>query len=319
MAWVRVDDKMARGPKVNRAAMALGGKFPRRRVLAVWLQAMSYCNLYTTDGFFPDFELSNIEDERPVEVFTAMSVGDSSLGAIVERDDARLGWVFRNYTEYQPSRASLQERAEIDRKRKAEYRASKARPSVVRECPTGTETDGAKTSVSPGPDRTDPAPKESRRADRSRQKDRDTAEPEWRVSHAKVPTLVEPRRNHASCYDVPVACARGLCVPGFLGRQWEAQLKAGQSDTFAAGSALCGRLSAIAEAWPAGQGVGDLLPWWRDQWEARYPSASPKTKGNRTVAAGQRLQAALDAGAELDPFGTLADERDRQKRLGGAS
>lgn len=156
MAWVRVDDKMARGPKVKRAAAKLGGRFPRRRVLAVWLEAMSYCNLNLTDGFVPDFEVADIEDEKPADVFKAMAVNDSALGAIVERDDTRGGWVFRNYHDYQPSKASIEEKAEIDRKRKAEYRASKLRPSVVRECPNGTDTDGANLSTPTGPIRTDP-------------------------------------------------------------------------------------------------------------------------------------------------------------------
>lgn len=156
MAWVRVDDKMALGPKVKRAAAKLGGKFPRRRVLAVWLQAMSYCNLNLTDGFVPDFEVADIEDERPADVFTAMAFSDSTLGAIVERDETRGGWVFRNYHEYQPSKASVEEKAEIDRKRKAEYRASKIRPRVSQGSPNGTEQDGANVSAPTGPTRTDP-------------------------------------------------------------------------------------------------------------------------------------------------------------------
>jgi len=156
MAWVRVDDKMARGPKVKRAAAMLGGKFPRRRILSVWLEAMSYCNLNLTDGFVPDYEVADLEDERPAEVFRCMSAGDDTLGAIVERDDQRGGWVFRNYLDYQPSKASIEEKAGIDRKRKAEYRASKIRPRVSQECPNGTDTDGEEVSATTGPTRPEP-------------------------------------------------------------------------------------------------------------------------------------------------------------------
>lgn len=122
MAWVKVDDRFTRGPKCKRAARHLGGgKRERARVLAVWLDAMSYCNTYLTDGFFPDHEMVNLPDSRPADVFAAMAHGDDALGPIVERDDQRMGWVFRNYCEYQPARAEVEARQEWDRRRKQLY------------------------------------------------------------------------------------------------------------------------------------------------------------------------------------------------------
>lgn len=45
------------------------------------------------------------------------------------------------------------------------------------------------------------------------------------------------------------------------------------------------------------------------KYDNRQGAMIPMTKGARTMAAGARLQAALDAGAELDPFGTKAHAR----------
>ncbi len=121
MPWLKVDDKFTCGPKVKRAARVLGGRSARARVLAVWLDAMSYCAMHLTDGFYPDYELDELPDANPEEVFTAMAVGEVGLGAIVERDEERKGWVFRNYAEYQPTRADVEEKLDWDRRRKALY------------------------------------------------------------------------------------------------------------------------------------------------------------------------------------------------------
>lgn len=149
MAWVRVDERFSSGPKVKRAALRLGGKFPRRRVVSLWLDLMSYCNTHRTDGFIPDYEIAGLEDERPDAVIAAMAYGDEGMGAMLERDEVRGGWVVRNYLKYQPSKASVEEKAEIERKRKADYRASRSRPqdvprhvpSMSQECPVGTNGD----------------------------------------------------------------------------------------------------------------------------------------------------------------------------------
>ncbi len=143
MAWVKVDDKFARGRKVKRAARLLGGKRARGRVLAVWLDAMSYCNLNLTDGAFPDDELDELPDANPSEVFEAMSKGDEELGAIVER--ARNGWLFRNYADYQPTKADVEAKLERDRNRKKLHAESTRNPH-------GGNTDSKHTE----PDRSEP-------------------------------------------------------------------------------------------------------------------------------------------------------------------
>lgn len=154
MAWVRVDEKFSRGPKVKRAARILGGRNGRARVLAVWLDAMSYCNLNLTDGEFPDDELDTLPDADPVSVFEAMARGDDARGPMVERRAA--GWFFCNYGDYQPLKAEIEAKLERDRKRKKDAKDSKLPERGSRadsaEIPRGTIADSAHTE----PDRTGP-------------------------------------------------------------------------------------------------------------------------------------------------------------------
>jgi hypothetical protein len=51
----------------------------------------------------------------------------------------------------------------------------------------------------------------------------------------------------------------------------------------------------------------NVFKFWAARFEQWQGSTAPQnTKGARTVAAGQRLQTAINGGAELDPFGTKA-------------
>lgn len=95
--------------------------------------------------------------------------------------------------------------------------------------------------------------------------------PAWRSPEPKPKTNVEPRRNHAKCFDAPAACARGLCLPRFLGEQWQAQIATGQPEGFSASGVMIARINAIVDAWPIGKTVDDLLPWWRQQWKFTVP------------------------------------------------
>ena len=96
----------------------------------------------------------------------------------------------------------------------------------------------------------------------------DGAPPAWREAAPRAQTAFPSPRMHGGCYDAPAACARGLCVPAFLGNQWQLQLAAGKPSTFAASGAVVARVNAIVDRQPAGLSVADLLPWWRDQWKA---------------------------------------------------
>ena len=129
--------------------------------------------------------------------------------------------------------------------------------------------------------------------------------PAWTTGARPAPLIPSPLA-HGKCYP-STACARGLCIPRFLGQQWRDQ----SDDAVQVQAFIEAALQTVTG--PVGD---DPLTWWREQWRQAHGSSVATTKGLRTVAAGKRLQAALDAGAELDPFGTKAIEQER-KLIGG--
>lgn len=86
--------------------------------------------------------------------------------------------------------------------------------------------------------------------------------------------LTPPIAAHMKCYQSE-ACAVGLCVPGFLGAQWQAQLS---GDTRAV-------VAFISEALEHVNGpVGDdPLPWWRAQWKAKHGSVTTGRQNTRAA------------------------------------
>jgi len=102
---------------------------------------------------------------------------------------------------------------------------------------------------------------------------------------------------HAKCYPSE-GCSRGLCVAPFVASEWAGQCG---GDTTAVDRFIAETLRATPEG-----PQGDPVKFWRARWDVRHRAPVATTKGSRTVAAGKRLQSALDSGAELDPFGTKA-------------
>jgi hypothetical protein len=145
----------------------------------------------------------------------------------------------------------------------------------------------------------------------------ETIRPSGSMGHSG--TLIDGRaqRRHGE-HASPAACAIGACV------------HASQHDTFTrrlsvmGGKGPDGRTlrewyvaeadAIIANQTPVGEKV---FEFWDNRFAAWIGVASSKpqnTKGTRTIAAGNRLQEKLDAGATLDPFGTN-DYHEQQRQL----
>ena len=226
MAWVKVDDKFPRGPKVKRAAMALGGKHPRTRILGVWLDVMAYCNLHETDGFIPDYEVSDLDDAHPEAVMLAMASGQNETpGPMLERDEARKGWVVRNYGQYQPTRAELEAKRDKERVRKMSARTNRGHRADNDTRPTGQQH----VSEHPDPARSDPA-----RSEPDAQKRAPAAEPPP-LTRRDVPhttggamnasALTDGRwnRTHGQHQHIG-ACTVGACILPALDQEFAAAL-----------------------------------------------------------------------------------------------
>ncbi len=164
MVWVRIEDTFPRGRKVKRAARLLEkakgvrGGHPRGRVIAVMTDMLAYCNAHLTDGFVPDDEVEELPDYRPLDVLHAMSQGSDDLGPMVTHHDDRHAWEIRNYADYQPTKASTEQRRNADRLRKQAEREGVRtdKPAPVPRDTRPTQHKGPSLSLSPDPARPGP-------------------------------------------------------------------------------------------------------------------------------------------------------------------
>jgi len=135
MAWTRVDDDFLGHPKTTRAAKLLG-RFGLGRVLVVWHQGQSHANRYLTDGVLSEEVVSRFHDDpRPVEVAEALV-----SSGLWERAEG--GFTIHDFLEYNPSRQTVMEKREEDRRRKS----GRIPPGIQTESarnPTGIQTESA--------------------------------------------------------------------------------------------------------------------------------------------------------------------------------
>lgn len=227
------------------------------------------------------------------------------------------------------SKGYINKRLEVERKKQADYREKQAnkgrasaqqrfnrsstavqpehQPEPSRAPSQRLEPEGNSPSPSPSPSPIEPAKDAGSNA-------RAVGEPppSWREPGPRHSTNVQPRRAHAGCYQSAAACAKGLCIPLFLGQQWEFQAANLPGDE--SGPAYVAAFIAGVLKFTPSVPQGDPLPWWRQQWDVKHRVPVASTKGARTIAAGNRLQEKLDAGATLDPFGTN-DYHEQQRQL----
>lgn len=147
MAWFKVDDGFHSSRKVL--------SIPRRSRLAAigaWSIAGSWCADELTDGHVPDFMI--LEWGFPATI--PATLVDSGLW---ERE--RGGYAFRNWAEYQPSKADVDAERTASRERMRELRAKRkqkkpqndaAEPDVFGR----TVTNGSESVRNPDPTRPDP-------------------------------------------------------------------------------------------------------------------------------------------------------------------
>jgi len=144
IAWFKVDDGFASSPKVL--------SIPRRDRLAaigLWTIAGTWAAKHLTDGVIPAFM---------IEEFGAdVSQGDMLVDAGLWRIEGD-GFVFHDWTDYQPKRIDVLAHRERERIRKEAFRAKKA--GNTGQSPNGTDSRGdvGQTRVSGLPDPTRPDP-----------------------------------------------------------------------------------------------------------------------------------------------------------------
>lgn len=101
--------------------------------------------------------------------------------------------------------------------------------------------------------------------------------------------VVQPSTAHARCFDAPNACARGWCIPQFLGDRWVTQ--AGRGDYAAGVLEVAAFVQHTLATHPEGE-IGDPLKFWNDCWHAAHarPAGKPPAgKGVQTFTAIQEV------------------------------
>jgi hypothetical protein len=96
--WFKVDDQLATHPKVAKAGLAAMG---------LWVKAGSWSAQHLTEGHIPARTLAILGARRS----HAEALVDAGLW--IPADD---GWQFRDWLDYQPSRAHIQDLREKRRK-----------------------------------------------------------------------------------------------------------------------------------------------------------------------------------------------------------
>jgi hypothetical protein len=144
IAWFKVDDGFASSPKVL--------SIPRRDRLAaigLWTIAGTWAAKHLTDGVIPSYMIEEFGAE--------VSHGDILVDAGLWRIEGD-GFVFHDWSDYQPKRIDVLAHRERERLRKEAFRAKKA--GNAGQSPSGTDSRGdvGQTRVSGLPDPTRPDP-----------------------------------------------------------------------------------------------------------------------------------------------------------------
>lgn len=119
MSWFKVDDKFHAHPKIKRIPKRL-----RRAAIGLWTLTGSWSADYETDGEIPDYMLDEF-DAEPEEIDALVDV------ALWERTEG--GVVFRNWDEFQPTKAQNDHRRSVDAERQRLWRLKKQKDKEAAE------------------------------------------------------------------------------------------------------------------------------------------------------------------------------------------
>jgi hypothetical protein len=129
MAWFKMDDGFANSKPVLR--------IPRRyrlQAVGLWALAGTWSAKEETDGFIPEYVLEELCGTPGVanqlvqaglwEIVPGSSANPTDILQASSSNSQLPGWVYRNWSKYQPTKAELEENREKERIRKANYRKS---------------------------------------------------------------------------------------------------------------------------------------------------------------------------------------------------
>lgn len=283
MAWLRIDDRVRTHPKIANAGPAAAW---------LWFCGVCYCREHLTDGFIPKAVVGSLAMNLSSPFRHAARLVEVRLW-----EDAEGGYQVHDFLDWNPSRADVQNArtSEADRKRTERHVSGRTNsghppdvsartPDDVREMSSCVRAGDAGSGSPSGSVLPDLDLGEKHKPDRPT----GALQPVFR-QHARAPSLVG---NHVGCFFAPAACARGICVPGWLGQQWLQQYG---DDRGTAEAEIAQVVAAALSVLPPTGPIGDPpKQFWMAVWSAAHGSSAPaagqsRGKGQLTLDAAKRV------------------------------
>lgn len=280
MAWLRIDDRVRTHPKIAEAGPSAAW---------LWFCGICYCREHLTDGFIPKSAVSSLAMNLQSPWRHARRLVEVKLW-----EDALGGYQVHDFLDWNPSKADVIATRATEQDRKQRER------SVSGRRPAGHLLDNERTDNG-----VQPVSSYTRAGDAglgsplgSGGGDRDLGEESAREGELAPRWVQAPARRdsplvgrHHGCFSLtPSACARGICVPNWLGQQWRQQYgdELGQADRD-----IRAVVEAAVAALPATGPIGDEpKQFWLAVWKAAHGSQAPQAsmgRGQLTLDAAKRV------------------------------
>lgn len=278
MGTAKFDDGLTANPKFIAAGATASW---------LWFCGVLFCRRGLTDGFIPKAVVPTLVIGLGNPFKYAARLVDVGLW-----EDAVGGFRIHDFLEWNPSKSAMNEYRRKDRERK--HRVN----GIHMEAPSGIRTESERLPSDGANVRGTHAGTKSESASESKSVSIEVLpEESARETKALAPVWNTGGRSrglsggHLGCYR-SAACGRGICVPGWLGEEWQQQFG---GDLHAADAEISQVITAALAVLPPVGPIGDVpKDFWRAVWKAAHGSHAPQsgssyTKGNLTLDAARRF------------------------------
>ena len=107
MTWFRVDDKLAGHPKARQAGL---------RPMGLWVMSGAWSSSYLTDGWVSESFVADLRAYKDADRLVEVGLWHPAPEG---------GWTFHEWDQSNPTRAEVEFRRQVDRDRKATWRAAR--------------------------------------------------------------------------------------------------------------------------------------------------------------------------------------------------
>jgi len=258
----------------------------------LWFCGVLYCRRTLTDGFIPTRKVPHLFTGLPSPFKHAARLVDVGLWL-----DAVGGYQVHDFLDHNPSKQAVDEWRRKDRERKqAKHGIRDPMASGIHSDLTDStripvdEANAGGTHAGTKSESESESEEGVSGSKGSGESAREGPAPAWTQTPSRRTSALVG--GHRGCFDLtPTACARGLCVPNWLGQQWRQQYG---DDLAGAERAIRAVVAAALAALPPVGPIGDEpKKFWPAVWRAAHGSQAPhhdaRAKGQLTLDAARRV------------------------------